>query len=142
MFEEVRKGNLDLALLHVLGPSVSSMDQIEDAILLLGTNAKHFIVKNHINETNYFEWDEHSKYAASLRALANVTIDIPHLNTTANEAVQQAKMPFLDFVACEKFPDGQKNSRTLRGHVAKFLSLIFPEFDRVGLKQLILATNE
>lgn len=142
LFEEVRKGDLDLALLHVLGPSVSSMDEIEDAIALLGTNARHFIVKNHINETNYFEWDEHSKYAASLRALANVTIDIPHLNTTANESVQQAKLPFVEFVACEKFADGRKNSRTLRGHVAKYLSLVFPEFDRVGLGQLIAATVE
>jgi hypothetical protein len=130
LFEDVKKGTLRLALLHVLGPSISSMDEIKDAIAMLGTSATHFIVKNHINETNFFEWDHESQYAAALRQLANVTIDVPHLNTVANEAVQQAKTSFLSFVASDA-------SRTLRGHVAKWLEKVFGEFDRVGLGALV-----
>lgn len=130
LFEDVKAGKLNLALLHVLGPSVSSLDEISDAIRMLGVSAKHLIVKNHINETNFFEWDQNSQYATSLRALESVTISVPHLNTVANEAVQQAQAPFLSFVESNA-------SRTLRGHVAKWLKSTFDEFDRVGMGQLI-----
>ncbi len=133
LFDDVRNGTLRLALLHVLGPSISSLDEIGDAIRMLGTSAKHFVVKNHINETNFFEWDQDSKYVASLRALEHVTIKIPHLTTIANEAVQQAQMPFVEFAS-------GKGSRTLRGHVVNYLTSAFAEFDRVGLGQMIQDT--
>jgi hypothetical protein len=100
---------------------------------MLGTSAKHFIVKNHINETNFFEWDQDSSYARSLRALADITISVSHLDTVSNEAVQQSKSPYIDFVA-------SKASRTLRGRVAKWLERTCTEFDRVGLGRLIEET--
>jgi hypothetical protein len=134
LFEDVRNGSLRLALLHVLGPSISSLDEIKDAIAMLGTSAKHFIVKNHINETNFFDWDHDSQYASSLRALAHITIDVPHLNTVANEAVQQAKTSFLGFA------QDASSSRTLRGHGVKWLKCVFAEFDRVALGVMIEET--
>ena len=133
LFEDVKNGSLRMALLHVLGPSISSLDEIGDAVKMLGTSAKHFVVKNHINETNFFEWDQDSKYVTSLRALEHVTINIPHLVTIATEAVQQAQEPFVGFVA------GQ-GSRTLRGHVMSYIATAFAEFDRVGLGAMIQDT--
>jgi hypothetical protein len=133
LLDDVRAGTLRMALLHVLGPSVSSLDEIGDATALLGASAKHFIVKNHINETNFFEWDQNSSYAQSLRALADVTISVPHLDTISNEAVQQSKSPYIEFVSSTA-------SRTLRGRVAKWLERTCADFDRVGLGTLIDAT--
>lgn len=133
LFEDVKNGTLRMALLHVLGPSISSLDEIGDAIKMLGTSAKHFVVKNHINETNFFEWDQDSQHAKSLRALEHVTINIPHLTTVANEAVQQAQEAFVRFAA-------SKASRTLRGHVVSYLDAAFAEFDRVGLGEMIRET--
>ena len=133
LLDDVRSGALRMALLHVLGPSISSLDEISEAIALLGASAKHFIVKNHINETNFFEWDKDSGYARSLRALQDVTIDVSHLDTVSNEAVQQAKSPFIDFI-------GGVSSRTLRGRVAKWLERTVAEFDRVGLGKMIEET--
>jgi hypothetical protein len=130
LLDDVRDGTLRMALMHVLGPSVASLDEIKDATALLGTAARHFIVKNHINETNFFEWDQDSSYAKSLRALADVTISVSHLDTVSNEAVQQAKLPYVDFV-------GSGASRTLRGRVAKWLERTCAEFERVGLGRLI-----
>lgn len=135
LFEDVKNGTLRMVLLHVLGPSISSLDEIGDAIRMLGTSATHFIVKNHINETTFFEWDHDSQYAASLRELANITISVPHLTTVANEAVQQSKSSFLDFVASQA-------SRTLRGHVAKWLETSWAEFDRVELGRMVRDTFE
>ena len=133
LLDDVRSGSLQMALLHVLGPSIASLDEIADAIALLGTSAKHFIVKNHVNETNFFEWDTHSSQAKSLRALANVTIDVPHLDTIPNEAVQSAGLSFIGFVT-------GKPSRTQCGHVAKWLKQTWSEFDRGGLGKMIAAT--
>jgi hypothetical protein len=138
LLDDVRSGSLRMALLHVLGPSISSLDEIKDAIAMLGTSAKHFIVKNHINETNFFEWDESSSQATSLRALAKVTIEIPHLDTLPNEAVQAAKESFIGFVAGGIDPaTGKPRSRTQRGHVAQWLEKTWSGFDRVGLGKMI-----
>jgi hypothetical protein len=133
LLDDVKSGALRMALLHVLGPSISSLDEIGEAVTMLGASAKHFIVKNHINETEFFEWDKDSTYAASLRALAEVTIDVPHLDTTSNEAVQQAKTSFIGFV-------GGPASRTLRGRVAKWLDRTISGFDKVGIGRLINET--
>ena len=133
LLDDVRSGALRMALLHVLGPSISSLDEISEAIALLGASAKHFIVKNHINETNFFEWDKDSTYAASLRALAEVTIEIPHLDTTTNEAIQQARTSFIGFA-------GGTASRTLRGRAAKWLDRSWSGFDKVGIGPLIQET--
>jgi hypothetical protein len=139
LLDDVKSGQLRMALIHVLGPSVSSLDEIADATAMLGTSAKHFIVKNHINETNFFEWDESSTYARSLRALASVTIDVPHLNTTANEAIQQHKLSFVDFIA-GKSRDGKPISRTLRGQTAKWLERTWASFEQRGLARMIEET--
>lgn len=130
LLDDVRNGSLRMALLHVLGPSVSSLDEIKDAIAMLGSSAKHFIVKNHINETNFFEWDKDSSHAASLRALAKVTIEIPHLDTVPNEAVQAAQQPFIGFI-------GGNYSRTQRGHVLQWLEKTWRGFDKVGIGAMI-----
>jgi hypothetical protein len=133
LLDDVRSGALRVALLHVLGPTISSLSEIGDATAALGAAANHFIVKNYVNETRYFEWDEHSDYARSLRLLESVTIEVPHLDAVACEAVQQSNQSFVGFAAG---PD----SRTLRGHVARWLERTWASFDSVGLGKLISAT--
>lgn len=138
LLDDVRSGSLRMALLHVLGPSVSSLDEIKDAIEMLGVSAKHFIVKNHINETNFFEWDANSTHAQRLRTLADVTIEIPHLDTLPNEAVQAAGQSFVDFIAGGIDPvTGKPRSRVQRGHVAQWLEKSWTGFDKVGLGAMI-----
>lgn len=130
LLDDVRSGDLRMALLHVLGPSVSSLDEIGDAVAMLGASAKHFIVKNHINETKFFEWDANSSYARSLRALADVTIEIPHLETLPNEAVQAAGISFVGFI-------GGNAGRVQRGLVATWLKKTWEGFDKVGIGRMI-----
>lgn len=135
LLDDVREGSLRVALLHVLGPSIASLSEIAEATAMLGIHASHFIVKNYINETNYFEWDQSSDYAKSLKALERVTIEVPHLDAIANEAVQQAGQSFVAFA-------GSKASRTLRGHVARWLERTWSSFDGVGLAKLIAASAQ
>lgn len=135
LLEDVRAGRLGVALLHVLGPTITSLDEIGDATRLLGTSARHIIVKNHINETNFFEWDQNGKFAVSLRALEPVTIDVPHLDSMVTEALQNEPMSFSAFAS-------GKRSRTLAGRVQKWLDATFEGFDRVGLGKMIEAASE
>jgi hypothetical protein len=134
MFDDVRAGNLRIVLLHVLGPSVSSLSEISDAIAALGNAAAHFVVKNHTNEGD-FEWDEHSDYAKSLKALESVTINVPYLDSIANIEVQATGGTFVGFASSSA-------SRVLRGRVAKWLDRTWSSFDRVGLGKIIAATSQ
>jgi hypothetical protein len=142
LLDDVRAGRLRMALLHVLGPSLSSLDEIADATQLLGTSVQHFIVKNYINETKFFEWDTSSKYAAILRTLANVTIEIPHLDTMASEALQSSKGSIVDFIGGSTMDPatGKPWSKTLRGMSGKWFSRAATGFDRVGLGAMIKET--
>jgi hypothetical protein len=134
MFDDVRAGTLRIVLLHVLGPSISSISEIGDAVAALGNTAAHFIVKNHVNESEFFEWDASSQYAQSLKALEAVTINVPHLDAIANDAVQAAGGTFVAYA-------GSNASRVLRGRVAKWLERTWLSFDQVGLGKLIAATT-
>jgi hypothetical protein len=52
--EAARKGQVSLGVFHILGPSISSLNEIgEIAKFVNGTN--YFLVKNMINNTAYFE---------------------------------------------------------------------------------------
>src|SRR4051812_29269707 len=55
--EAARKGQITFAVFHILGPSIASLDEIAETAAYLG-DAKYFLVKNFINNTHYFQWDE------------------------------------------------------------------------------------
>jgi hypothetical protein len=59
------------------------------------TDAKHFLVKNFINNTSFFEWDQatHASYFRKFKDAIEITI--PKLNEMAYEQVVLASVPFL-----------------------------------------------
>jgi hypothetical protein len=132
LLDDVRDGTLRVALLHVLGPTVTSLDEIEDALRVLGISARHIIVKNHINETTFFEWDEDSRYATTLRALESSTVNIPNLKSVCAEMIQASPQSFQAFAE-------QKKNRLLSGYVRTWLDRCWAEFERVGLAELMRA---
>ena len=97
VLEAARHGQFDLGLIHVVGPSVASLDEINEiSDYIKGIN--YVIARNFINETNFFEWDEKTfkKYFADLPDATE--IDIPKLNEMAYEQVDLAGVTFSDFV--------------------------------------------
>src|SRR4051794_21414225 len=77
--EAAKKGQITFAVFHILGPSIASLDEIAETAGYL-SDAKYFLVKNFINNTHYFQWDEgtHSSYFKSLPDAVELTI--PKLN--------------------------------------------------------------
>jgi hypothetical protein len=122
---------------HILGPSIASLDEIaETANFMQG--AKYFLVKNFINNTSFFEWDQ-ATYNSYFHRIKDATeITIPKLNEMAYEQVEVASVPFLKFVANKGQHDETENySFVLRGYVRHWLANVWSEFDRIKLTDIV-----
>jgi hypothetical protein len=137
--EAAKKGEITFALFHILGPTIASLDEINETAEYLG-NARYFLVKNFINDSNFFEWDEATHETYSNRLKDAVEITIPRLNEMATEQVELASVPYATFVA-DKGPGGEvaTYSFVLRGYVRHWLRNVWAEYDRVQLTAIMEA---
>ena len=137
--EAAKKGQITFAVFHILGPSIASLDEITDTAAYLG-DAKYFMVKNFINNTHFFEWDEttHASYFKKIKDAVEITI--PKLNEMATEQVELASVPYLSFIANKKQNgDPAAYSFVLRGYVRHWLGNVWAEYDRIALTDLVAA---
>mgnify|MGYP003383327444 CR=1 FL=1 len=135
--DAARAGQITFAVFHILGPSIASLDEIAETAGFMD-GAKYFLVKNFINNTSFFEWDQ-ATYNSYFRRIKDATeITIPKLNEMAYEQVEVASVPFLQFVA-NKGPQGEPAdySFVLRGYVRHWLGNVWGEFDRIHLTDIV-----
>ncbi len=135
--DAARSGQITFAVFHILGPSIASLDEIAETANFM-TGAKYFLVKNFINNTSFFEWDQ-STYNSYFQKIKDATeITIPKLNEMAYEQVEVASVPFLKFVANKGQRDEAANySFVLRGYVRHWLGNVWGEFDRIKLTDIV-----
>lgn len=135
--DAARAGQITFAVFHILGPSIASLDEIAETANFMD-GAKYFLVKNFINNTSFFEWDQ-ATYNSYFHRIKDATeITIPKLNEMAYEQVEVASVPFLQFVA-NKDPRGQaaNYSFVLRGYVRHWLGNVWGEYDRIKLTDIV-----
>ena len=134
--DAVKAREFTFVVLHVLGPSIASLDEIEETAPFIG-DASYFLVKNFINDTTFFEWDPQTLSRYFRRAPESGELVVPKLNAMAYEQVELAGTPFSTFVA-DRRNDGSVagHSFVLRGYVRTWMRNISAEFDRVGLPKL------
>src|ERR1043165_9051855 len=135
--DAAKSGQIPFAVFHILGPSIASLDEIaETANFMVG--AKYFLVKNFINNTSFFEWDQ-ATYNSYFRKIKDATeLTIPKLNEMAYEQVEVSSVPFLKFVANKGISDEAANySFVLRGYVRHWLANVWSEFDRIRLTDIV-----
>ena len=135
--DAAKSGQITFAVFHMLGPSIASLNEIaETANFMKG--AKYFLVKNFLNDTNFFEWDK-TTYNFYFHKLQDATeLSIPKLNEMAFEQVEVASVPFLKFVANKGVNNEAKDySFVLRGYVRHWLTNVWSEFDRINLTDLV-----
>ena len=139
VLEAARNGVFNMGLMHVVGPSIASLDEIGEISKYL-QGIQYVVGRNSINETNFFEWDEvtHRKYFSSIPKAQE--INIPKLNEMAYEQVDVAGVTFKDFID-NKSADGSqaKFSFVLRGYVRKWCTEIDAEFAHVQMLQEIIS---
>src|SRR5215216_3946988 len=93
---DVRAGLLSRALADLR--DIAFLDEIAETAGFMD-GAKYFLVKNFINNTSFFEWDQATYNSYFHRIKGATEITIPKLNEMAYEQVELASVPFLKFVA-------------------------------------------
>ena len=96
------------------------------------------MVKNFINNTHFFEWDEatHTSYFKRIKDAVEITV--PKLTEMATEQVELASVPFTTFIDNKKQTgDPASYSFVLRGYVRHWLGAIWAEYDRIGLIDVV-----
>ena len=134
--DSVKKGEITFVVFHILGSSIASLNEIEEASSFTG-DIRHFLVKNFINDTSFFEWDQ-ATHASYFKKKDAITITIPKLNEMAFEQVELASVPFVNFIA-NKDRNGEttNNSFVLRGYVRHWLGNVWNEYDRIKLSDIV-----
>ena len=135
--DAARSGQITFAVFHILGPSIASLDEIAETANFMN-GAKYFLVKNFINDTQFFQWDQ-ATYSSCFNRIKDATdLTIPKLNEMAYEQVEVASVPFLKFVANKGIHDDAANySFVLRGYVRHWLANVWSEFDRIKLTDIV-----
>jgi hypothetical protein len=116
----VKEGRLKITVLHVLGSTQASFDEIK-ATAALVEGSKHFLVTNHINDSAY------SGLSDDLKKIGDGLIDIAKLNELAAEHVDTAGVSFDAFTANES------NSTVMRGYIKNWMGRVFQQFDAARL---------
>jgi hypothetical protein len=129
LLDDVRGGNFNLALLHVLGPSTASLSEIAAITERLGTGARHLLVKNFVNESGFEEWEADPRFKAALTGSPSLTI--PHLQARACTEIQRLGMSFSAYCV------DASQSRILIGYVRAWLRETYAAFTEAGLYQLV-----
>ncbi|MEP1208656.1 MAG: hypothetical protein ABJM29_15100 [Rhizobiaceae bacterium] len=138
VLQAAKDGMFDLGLMHVVGPSIASLDEMNEVAKY--TNGLDYVVaRNFINETNFFEWDEttYNKYFARLPNAKE--IEVPKLNEMAYEQVDLSGVTFTDFTNNKMANGDDANfSFVLRGYVRKWLNDIDAEFNQLDMVKSIM----
>jgi hypothetical protein len=140
--DAAKKGQITLAVFHIIGPTIASLDEIADTAAFL-CDAKYFLVKNFINNTQFFQWDEETHNSYFKRVKDAIEITIPNLNEMASEQVDLASVPFVTFIANKK-RNGEPAtySFVLRGYVRHWLGNVWAEYDRIRLNDIVSVPSE
>jgi hypothetical protein len=135
--DAAKKGQITFAVFHILGPTIASLDEIAEASDFVN-DAKYYLVKNFINNTHFFEWDQKTYDSYFRRIKDAVEVTIPKLNEMACEQVELAAVPFLTFIA-NKGANGEAAaySFVLRGYVRHWLGSVWGEYDRIRLTDIV-----
>jgi hypothetical protein len=124
VIEAARKGEITLVVFHILGPSIASLDEIVETADTL-RDAKYFMVKNFINDSYYFGWDEATHGSYFKKVPDAVMVEIPKLVEMATEQVEVASVPFASFIANKnQSGDPASYSFVLRGYVRHWLDKV------------------
>jgi len=128
--DAVNTGDYQLLIFHVLGPSISSLNELKN-ISQFVVDADYYLVKNIIQSAMFFEWDPitYAHYFSKVRRVGDIVI--PTLNEVANEEVDLAQLPFSKFVHNNN--GSAHYSFVLRGYVRTWLKRVFEQFSQFDL---------
>jgi hypothetical protein len=133
--DAAKSGQITFAVFHILGPSIASLDEIaETANFMQG--AKYFLVKNFINNTSFFEWDQ-ATYNSYFHRIKDATeLTIPSSTKWPTSRSKSPPCRSSNSSPTRACTDEAANySFVLRGYVRHWLANVWSEFDRIKLTE-------
>lgn len=132
MMDMVAAKTIRLLVIHVIGPTISSLNEITETAEQMSEGGDRILVKNFISDSQFFNFQskEIANYFAAFDA--GSIINVPHLRGRAQEDVDMSGKTFRSYTAD---PNG---STVLKGLVTKWLRDTHAEFDRVKLPQRLV----
>ena len=124
--DAAQEGQYNFLLFHILGSSIASLEEIEETSPY-AADAHYYLVKNHVADGTYFEWDPDTYNGYFDRVKSAAELSIPKLNDLAYEQVDLDGTPFSQFV------ENGANSFVLRGYVRSWVQNVFEAFDQAGI---------
>jgi hypothetical protein len=135
--EATKKAQITFVVFHILGPSITSLDEIGDTAGY-AADGHYFLVKNFINNTSFFEWDPTTYQGYFRKIKSAVELTVPKLDEMACEQVELASVPYFAFVSNRTAKGEQAQySFVLRGYVRHWLGQVWSEFDRAKLNEVV-----
>lgn len=136
LLKDVASGAVRMVVMHVVGPSIASMEEIGAVMARIGGGAvRPVLIMNHYTKTK-FKVAEDPRYAEALRLAAPGTINVPQLASEAMEEIEMQGVGFAQFIKGLDIvgrPLSKRNSRMLVGYTAQWLQSVWNEFDRVNI---------
>jgi hypothetical protein len=120
------EGEFTFMLFHILGSSIASLSEIAETSPF-AANAHYYLVKNHVGDGTYFEWDPTTYRNYFNRVKSATEITISKLDDLAYEQVDLAGVPFSQFI------EDRANSFVLRGYVRSWLHQNWVALDEAGV---------
>jgi hypothetical protein len=124
--EQMNANKLKITVLHILGSTQASFDEIKQAASLMA-GSRHIIVSNYINDSSYFG------LSADMKKVTSGEISISKLDERAYEYVDASGLSFQAYIDATVLPDGKPNSSVLRGYVRSWLVKTYQAFDSIAL---------
>jgi hypothetical protein len=131
--DAARRGQFHFILVHILGSSVASLEEIAD-VAPNAPDEHYYVVKNPVGEASYFEWDPatYRHYFDQVRGAKEISV--PKLNELAYSAIDLAGAKFSEFAYDEV------QSFVLRGYVRNWLQNIGAQFDNAEMAGSLAAS--
>lgn len=118
----VKDGKLDITVLHVIGSTVQSLNEIAGTAKILD-GSRHFIVTNHTNDAAFFAG---LNVSTDVLKAGSALIDVPKMDERATEYVEAAATSFANYAKTG-------DSLVMKGKVGKWLKDVFVQFDAAKL---------
>ena len=133
--DAAKSGQITFAVFHILGPSIASLDEIAQTANFM-QGAEYFLVKNFINDTQFFQWDQatYNSYFHRIKDATEPTI--PKSTKLADEQVEGLGRCSSQFVANKGVDDEAATIVVPRGDV-RIGRPMSGAIDRIKLTDLV-----
>jgi len=132
LLDAAKSGQITFAVFHILGSSIASLDENRRTASFM-SGAKYFLVKNFINNTSFFEWDQAT--TTPISTASRMRPSSPSRSSTRWPSNRSRSPPCRSSIRRQQRHPREAANTFLRAarYVRHWLANVWSEFDRIKL---------